>query len=136
MPILPFKSSLLGLLGNASSPTMQTSPDVESQVPVNQDRVDEKDPNLDAPTNGIAPKYGDTSSAYWKLYRSEAEINDKNLVETLMGNTNSMVFLNSLFSSIVASFIIEIYKILQTPIPQVPPFASISCCFSASSSVS
>ncbi|KAF8468063.1 hypothetical protein DFH94DRAFT_285284, partial [Russula ochroleuca] len=29
-----------------------------------------------------------------------------------MGNTNSMVILNTLFSSIVASFIIEIYKIL------------------------
>ena len=48
-----------------------------------------------APTTGIAPKYGDTSSAYWKLYRSEAEISDKNFVETVIGNTNSMVFLVS-----------------------------------------
>ena len=80
-----------------------------------------------------APKYGDTSATYWKLYASEAEINDMNLVKSLMGNTNSMVLLvrgdahyihimvsyrltitlqNSLFSSIVASFIIEIYKTL------------------------
>jgi hypothetical protein len=40
-----------------------------------------------------APKYGDTSATYWKLYAAEAEINDTNLVESLMGNTNSMVLL-------------------------------------------
>jgi hypothetical protein len=40
-----------------------------------------------------APKYGDPSATYWKLYLSEAEINDKNLVESLMGNTSSMVIL-------------------------------------------
>ena len=40
-------SRLLDLLGNVSSPTMQTSPDVESQVSGNQDTVDEKDPNPD-----------------------------------------------------------------------------------------
>ena len=39
------------------------------------------------------PKHGDTSAAYWNLYGSEAEIYDKNLVESLMGNTSSMVFL-------------------------------------------
>jgi hypothetical protein len=84
----------------------------------------------------IAPKYGDTSATYWKLYGSEAEINDENLVDSLKGNTGSMVFLvsgdthrrlqvhiavsmshtialqNTLFSAIVASFIIEIYKTL------------------------
>ena len=51
---------------------------------------------IKALTAGIAPKlpkHGDTSSAYWKLYRSEAEINDKNLVETLTSNTDSMGFL-------------------------------------------
>ncbi|KAF8468062.1 hypothetical protein DFH94DRAFT_816708, partial [Russula ochroleuca] len=58
------------------------------------------------------PKYGDTSATHWKLYASESEINDMNLVKSLMGNTSSMVLLNSLFSSIVASFIIEIYKTL------------------------
>ncbi|KAF8464556.1 hypothetical protein DFH94DRAFT_824994, partial [Russula ochroleuca] len=61
-----------------------------------------------------APKHGDASATYWKLYRSEAEINDKKFVDSLKGNTDSMVFLNTLFSSIVASFIIEIYKTLQT----------------------
>ncbi|KAH9984592.1 hypothetical protein BJV77DRAFT_1089308 [Russula vinacea] len=88
-----------------------------------------------------SPKYGDTSATYWKLYASEAEINDMNLVKSLMGNTNSMVLLNSLFSSIVASFIIEIYKTLlpasngqqTTNGPQVSQFASISYCFSVSS---
>ncbi|KAH9984595.1 hypothetical protein BJV77DRAFT_167074 [Russula vinacea] len=100
---------------------MQRSPDVEAQAPEagwnskrrdsslnswnrDQDRVKEKD--------FVSPKYGDTSAAYWKLYASEAEINDKNLVDGLMGNTNSMVILNTLFSSIVASFIIEIYRTL------------------------
>ena len=43
----------------------------------------------------IAPKYGDTSATYWKLHESEAEIYDKNLVDTLKGNTESMVFLVS-----------------------------------------
>jgi len=57
-------------------------------------------------------KYGDTSATYWKLYGSEAEAYDRKYVENLRGDTESMVFLNSLFSSIVASFIIEIYKTL------------------------
>jgi hypothetical protein len=100
---------------------MQISPDVEAQAPGYQDRVNEKDPDSHPlqsdNTSAVAPKYGDTSATYWKLYRSEAEINDKNVVESLMGNTSSMVFLNSLFSSIVASFIIEIYKTLQTSNP-------------------
>ena len=43
----------------------------------------------------IAPKDSDTSATYWKLYGSEAEIYDKNLVDTLKGNTESMVFLVS-----------------------------------------
>jgi hypothetical protein len=45
--------------------------------------------------NLIAPKYGDTSATYWKLYGSEAEIYDENLVDSLKGNTGSMVFLVS-----------------------------------------
>jgi len=81
---------------------MPTRPDVEAQSP-----ADKKDPN--SPTC----KYGDASASYWKLYEHESQINDKNFVESLMGNTNSMVILNSLFSSIVASFIIEIYKTLN-----------------------
>ena len=32
---------------------------------------------------------------YWKLYVREAEINDKKLVETLAGDTNSMLILVS-----------------------------------------
>ncbi len=40
-----------------------------------------------------APKHGDVSATYWNLYGSEAEIYDKNLVETLMGNASSMVLL-------------------------------------------
>jgi hypothetical protein len=77
-----------------------------------------------------ALEYCDTSATYWKLYGSKAEINDRNLVESLLGHTNSMVFLVrhadfvftswsltitsqiTLFSSIVALFIIEIYKTL------------------------
>ena len=83
--------------------------------------------------NHKAPKYGDTSATYWKLYGSEAEIYDEKLVEGLKGNTGSMVFLvsgdehgrshvyiasltiilqNTLFSAIVAAFIIEIYRML------------------------
>jgi hypothetical protein len=40
-----------------------------------------------------APKYGDPNATYWKLYLSEAEINDKILLEGLKGNTKSMVIL-------------------------------------------
>ena len=43
----------------------------------------------------IAPKYGDTSATYWKLYGSEAEIYDENLVESFKRNTSSMGFLVS-----------------------------------------
>ncbi|KAF8489959.1 hypothetical protein F5888DRAFT_1139544 [Russula emetica] len=73
-----------------------------------QDTVAEKNPHRPK----YAPKHGDTSATYWNLYGSEAEINDKNLVDSLMDNTSSMVLLNTLFSSIIASFIIEIYKTL------------------------
>ena len=38
-------------------------------------------------------KYGDTSAAHWKLYVSEAEINDKKFIKGLRGDTESMVFL-------------------------------------------
>ncbi|KAH9055759.1 hypothetical protein EDB87DRAFT_1279522 [Lactarius vividus] len=58
-------------------------------------------------------EYGDSSATYWNLYTSEAEINDQKLVETLAGDTNSLMFLNSIFSAIIAAFIIETYKALQ-----------------------
>jgi hypothetical protein len=88
-----------------------------------------------------ATKYGDTSATYWKLYKSEAEMNDKDLVKSLKDNTESMVILvrgdahlicrsllwsltiilqNAVFSSIVASFIIEIYKTLLPGNSQQP----------------
>jgi hypothetical protein len=38
-------------------------------------------------------EYGDTSTTYWKLYGAEAEINDKKLVDSLTGDTNSMLIL-------------------------------------------
>ncbi|KAI9440902.1 hypothetical protein H4582DRAFT_1504096 [Lactarius indigo] len=57
--------------------------------------------------------YGDSSATYWNLYASETEISDQKLVETLTGDTNSMLFLNSIFSAIIAGFIIETYKALQ-----------------------
>ncbi|KAH8995067.1 hypothetical protein EDB86DRAFT_1209331 [Lactarius hatsudake] len=57
-------------------------------------------------------EYGDTSAPYWKLYGSEAEKHDQKLVDSLSGETQSMLILNGLFSSVVASFIIETYKTL------------------------
>ena len=80
-----------------------------------------------------AAEYGDTSAVYWKLYMSEAEENDQKIVESLSGDTNSMLILvrsgaqaptsygtvsyftlqNGLFSAIVASFIVETYQSLQ-----------------------
>ena len=44
---------------------------------------------------GQGAEYGDTSATYWNLYLSEAEINDKNFVESLEGDTNSMVLVVS-----------------------------------------
>ncbi len=38
-------------------------------------------------------EYGDSSALYWKLYASEAETSDQKLVETLTGDTNSMLIL-------------------------------------------
>ncbi|KAI9458411.1 hypothetical protein BJY52DRAFT_1090704, partial [Lactarius psammicola] len=59
-------------------------------------------------------------SAYWKLYGSEAEAHDKELAQSLRGDTESMVIVNlsttlqnGLFSTVIASFIIETYKTLQ-----------------------
>jgi hypothetical protein len=80
-----------------------------------------------------AAEYGDTSAVYWKLYMSEAEENDQKLVDSLSGDTNSMLILvrgdahaptlcsavsyytlqNGLFSAIVASFIVVTYQSLQ-----------------------
>jgi hypothetical protein len=68
---------------------------------------------------------------YWKLYASEAEISDQKLVETLVGDTNSMLILvsrdtwvshststnptpqNGIFSSIIGSFILQTSQSLQ-----------------------
>lgn len=91
-------------------------------------------------SNFDPPQYGDTSATYWKLYASEAEIYDENFVNTLKGNTESMVFLNTLFSAIVAAFIIEIYKTLLPSngqnVVDIPPSAAVRInivLFSASS---
>jgi len=46
--------------------------------------------------SGQAAEYGNPSAAYWNLYLSEAEINDKNLVESLEGDTKSMELVVSL----------------------------------------
>ncbi|KAH9991122.1 hypothetical protein BJV77DRAFT_554459 [Russula vinacea] len=96
--------------------TMQRSPppDIEAQASWHQERVDEWDPDFHTPRNksATAPKYGDPSATFWNLYMSKAEIYDQKLVESLLGHTNSMVFLVTLFSAIVGSFIIETYKTL------------------------
>ncbi|KAI0277847.1 hypothetical protein BC826DRAFT_1113672 [Russula brevipes] len=89
---------------SSSSRKLRRCPPSVSITEENESVDEEKKPN--------ATKYGDTSATYWKLYMSEAEISDKKFVESLMGDTKSMVFLNSLFSAIVGSFIIEIYKTL------------------------
>ena len=46
-------------------------------------------------------EYGDTSATYWNLYLSEAEINDKNLVESLEGDTKSMELVVSPSASVI-----------------------------------
>jgi hypothetical protein len=43
----------------------------------------------------IAPKYGDTSATYWKLYGSKTEINDENLIDSLNGSCGTIAFLVS-----------------------------------------
>ncbi|KAI0253390.1 hypothetical protein BJV78DRAFT_1109024, partial [Lactifluus subvellereus] len=48
----------------------------------------------------------------WKLYNTESEKHDKALVDSWKGNTDSMLIFAGLFSSIVASFLIETYKTL------------------------
>ncbi|KAH9043978.1 hypothetical protein EDB84DRAFT_851071 [Lactarius hengduanensis] len=58
-------------------------------------------------------EYGDSSARYWNVYASETEISDQKLIETLTGDTNTLLFLNSIFSAIIAAFIIEMYKALQ-----------------------
>ncbi|KAH9169432.1 hypothetical protein EDB89DRAFT_1471460 [Lactarius sanguifluus] len=79
------------------------------------DRNDEGNTQAREKTQGKAEEaeYGDSSATYWNLYASETEISDQKLVETLTGDTNSLLFLNSIFSAIIAAFIIETYKALQ-----------------------
>jgi hypothetical protein len=78
-----------------------------------------------------AAEFRDSDAMYWELYASEAELSDQKLVQTLTGDTKSMVILvsndasalqtapakptaqNSIFSSIVASFIIQTSQALQ-----------------------
>ncbi|KAF8264436.1 hypothetical protein EI94DRAFT_1559684, partial [Lactarius quietus] len=55
-----------------------------------------------------------SSATYWKLYGSEAEISDQKLVETLTSDTTAMSILNGIFSSIIASFMIQTSQFLQT----------------------
>jgi hypothetical protein len=43
-----------------------------------------------------AAEYGNTSATYWNLYLSEAEINDKNLVESVEADTRAMELVVSL----------------------------------------
>jgi hypothetical protein len=49
-------------------------------------------------------EYGDTSATYWNLYLSEAEINDKNLVESLEGDTKSMELVVSSNASLILHY--------------------------------
>ena len=60
-------------------------------------------------TTGIdfdqAAEYGNTSATYWNLYLSEAEINDKNLVESLEGDTKSMELVVSLRATAYLSYL-------------------------------
>ena len=46
--------------------------------------------------SGQAAEYGNTSATYWNLYLSEAETNDKNLVESLEADTKSTELVVSL----------------------------------------
>jgi len=59
-----------------------------------------------------AAGYGDTSTKIWKLYGTESERYDRELVDSWKSNTDSMLIFTGLFSSIVASFLIETYKTL------------------------
>ncbi|KAF8480472.1 hypothetical protein DFH94DRAFT_650755, partial [Russula ochroleuca] len=59
-----------------------------------------------------AAGYGDSSTGIWKLYGAESEKHDKALVDGWKSNTDSMLIFTGLFSTIVASFLIETYKTL------------------------
>ncbi|KAH9999477.1 hypothetical protein BJV77DRAFT_595226 [Russula vinacea] len=105
------------MLVNVSSHTMGGFPDKEPGAVQNSRRRNPWRPssNLslqDDEKDTKSLEYCDTSATYWNLYGSKAKISDKELVESLLGHTNSLVFLITLFSSIVALFIIEIYKTL------------------------
>ncbi|KAI0260600.1 hypothetical protein BC834DRAFT_537708 [Gloeopeniophorella convolvens] len=85
--------------------------------------TDDNDHPSEAPARGTGSvsvpwtttdaEYGDTSAQIWKLYGFESERYDKALVEGWLNNTSAMLIFTGLFSSIVSSFLVETYKILQ-----------------------
>jgi hypothetical protein len=66
--------------------------------------------------SGQVEEYGDTSATYWNLYLSEAEINDKNLVESLEGDTKSMELVVSQSTSPLShcNFLLSPYRTLYS----------------------
>ncbi|KAH9983790.1 hypothetical protein BJV74DRAFT_593982 [Russula compacta] len=67
-------------------------------------------PAVVSPSSGgehEAAGYGDTSTQIWKLYATESEKHDKDLIESWKSNTDSMLIFTGLFSSIVASFLLQ-----------------------------
>lgn len=105
---MPLQSHVLFILVRNLRPRMRRR---RSLNPSSQDRVGESNPYRNRKlwlTRNIlslpdsewytaltrhTSKHGDTSATYWRLYMSEAKINDEKLIESLRGDTNSMVFL-------------------------------------------
>ncbi|KAI0262302.1 hypothetical protein BC834DRAFT_829018, partial [Gloeopeniophorella convolvens] len=82
-------------------------------------------------------EYGDTSAPIWNLYRTESEKYDKMLVESWMGNTDSMLIFTGLFSAIISAFLVETYRTLQpdTDSQTVTLLSQLVLHFNASTSV-
>ncbi|KAI0041231.1 hypothetical protein FA95DRAFT_1451213, partial [Auriscalpium vulgare] len=49
----------------------------------------------------------------WSLYLTEAQKEDQALADNMNGDTNGVLVFTGLFAAVVASFIIDSYKLLQ-----------------------
>ncbi|KAI9445860.1 hypothetical protein BJY52DRAFT_1156818, partial [Lactarius psammicola] len=58
-------------------------------------------------------KYGDSSDGLWSMYLTEAEKQDKEVIESWKGDTEGILVFTGLFSATVAAFIIESYQKLS-----------------------
>ncbi|KAF8263557.1 hypothetical protein EI94DRAFT_572071 [Lactarius quietus] len=100
------------LAPNPQPPTNTDPPSTDPQVQVTTtDRPHNENPLTPKTVNNSEVQrdenHGDPSDGLWSLYLTEAEKQDKEVIESWKGDTEGIIVFTGLFSATVASFIIE-----------------------------